>query len=227
MLTLDRMEAVVFDIDGTLGDTASQMALGIKNAFLRLGFEYPTVEQVRLYVGNGVDLLVARSIMRNAGTTLEDVDPDMFSAAKEAYIKEYAKVIHRDFNLYDGVEDTLQSLKDTGFKLAVATNKPHEFVVPWLEASGLAKFFDYAIGGGLLSERKPHPMMLLKVCEELNVRPERTCMVGDSVNDVQCAKNAGSLSVGLTYGYNRGVPIKNCNPDFVLNSFRELSLVLI
>ena len=102
------------------------------------------------------------------------------------------------------------------------TNKPTPFVAPLLEALGIAQYFTFVVGGDDVVNKKPHPEPLLLVCKKLNIQPHELPFVGDSRNDILAAKAAGSVCVGMTYGYNYGEAITASEPDYVFDHFKDL-----
>jgi phosphoglycolate phosphatase len=128
--------------------------------------------------------------------------------------------------LYDDVKEGLFTLKAAGFRLAIITNKPAEFIQPILTGLGISNIFELLIGGNTLAERKPHPAPLFYALEQLNVTAEQCLMIGDSKNDILAAKAANIDSVGLTYGYNYGEDINNYQPQWCFDNFKELLTLL-
>lgn len=216
---------VVFDLDGTLVDSVPDLAAAI-DALLRERGQAPAGEkQVRHWVGNGAAMLVRRALAGSADPArVARVDNVQCLQALERFRHFYSRENGRQTRLYPGVETVLTTLADHGIPLALVTNKPLNFTLPLLQQAGIAPFFRQIIGGECLPERKPHPLPLLHVCEQLEVPPARALMVGDSRNDVEAAKAAGLRSAALTCGYNHGEPVTVCNPDWVLDDLRELLL---
>lgn len=128
--------------------------------------------------------------------------------------------------LYDDVQEGLLSLKNSGFRLAIITNKPAEFIQPILNGLGIDNIFELLIGGDTLSERKPNPAPLNYALKQLQVTAEQCLMIGDSKNDILAAKAANIDSVGLTYGYNYGEDINQYQPQWCLDTFKELLTLL-
>lgn len=222
-----KVKLVIFDLDGTLADTAPQIARGVRSALIKNNIKAPTLEEIVHYVGNGADLLLKRSILNSYEVNDNDIDQRLFSLVKQDYLKCYMDEIGSNFTLYPGVSETLNLLKKNGYLLAIATNKPNIYIKPWLEAAGLSSVFDYTIGGGVLPTHKPDPMILLHVCEKLKIKTGEAIMVGDSCNDILGAKNAKIRSVGLTYGYNFLKPLSEYHPDYLFDQFDELKKLLI
>ena len=109
-----------------------------------------------------------------------------------------------------------------GLRLACLTNKPTAFTRPLLAAKGLDGFFDHVFGGDAFERKKPDPLPLIKACEALGTRPDRTLMVGDSSNDARAARAAGCSVVLVTYGYNHGEPVSAVDADGIVASLAEL-----
>jgi phosphoglycolate phosphatase len=219
-------ELIAFDLDGTLLDSVPDLTIAAQKTLAALGFPSVTEEQVRDYVGNGADVLIARALSQSM-----DIDPKIEESTKKEARKlfdhYYALGGHALSHLYPGVRDTLSKLHESGLKLALVTNKPSEFVPEILKQHQIEHFFTNCLGGDDFTEKKPNPMGLKWLMNEHNIAPKQTLMVGDSKNDILAAKNAGCLSFGLTYGYNHGEPIALSNPDFVADNISELIEVVI
>ena len=132
------------------------------------------------------------------------------------------EILTKDYNLYEGVEEGLKYFKEIGIKLAVVTNKPQIFAVPLLGYMGIAKYFDFILGGEVLEVRKPNPEPLYYVLDKLNVDKDSAVMVGDSDNDIIAGNNAKMSTVFFTYGYNRKA-ISELNFDYKFDKFSELT----
>ena len=219
------MEAVLFDLDGTLIDSAPDLADALDETMRRLGRPAYGEETVRRWIGNGATTLVARALSGS-----REIDPDLDAAllqeALELFMAAYRRRLCERTRLYPGVRETLDALTKRALPMAVVTNKPSAFVAPILEALAIARYFPFALGGDALPRKKPHPMPLLHACERLGVPPERTVMVGDSSNDILAAKAAGMRSVGVRWGYNYGEDIAAYTPDAVIERFEALTEVI-
>ncbi|EFP97093.1 phosphoglycolate phosphatase [Vibrio caribbeanicus] len=214
-------ELIAFDLDGTLLDSVPDLTLAAQKTLAALGFPSVAEEQVRDYVGNGADILIARALSQNI-----EIDPSITESTKKEARKlfdhYYAKGGHALSHLYPGVRETLYKLHEMGLKLALVTNKPSEFVPEILKQHQIEHFFIDCLGGDAFAEKKPNPVGLHWLMTQHNITPQKMLMVGDSKNDILAAKNAGCLSFGLTYGYNHGEPISLSNPDFVADNISEL-----
>lgn len=210
---------VMFDLDGTLADTVPQLHEAVLAALRKVGKNPITIEQTRSYVGNGAMLLIARAIARTQEVRLEDLDRDLLAFARNEFNLVYSNCFDCSKSIYPKVLETLSYLKSKCVKLAVVSNKPNRFIVPILEKAGLLKYFDETLGSEVIPETKPNAAPLIYVCQKIGVSTNDAVMVGDSYNDILAARNASITSIGLTYGYNRGLDIRDSSPDYVFDDF--------
>ncbi|UJF19218.1 phosphoglycolate phosphatase [Vibrio sp. SS-MA-C1-2] len=222
---MNKPEFIVFDLDGTLVDSVPDLANAVDLAMQDIGYPSVTVEQTATWIGNGADLLIARALSQSV-TPNPDIDPELQNRARDLFNGHYGASDHSATTVYSGVIETLTTLKAQGIKIALLTNKPSQFVAAVLEEQGLADFFCHVVGGDDFPEKKPSPMALNWLMDEFNFKPEQTVMVGDSKNDILAAQNAKCRSIGVTYGYNYGVPIAESQPTFVCEQFNQLLDVL-
>lgn len=210
---------VMFDLDGTLVDSVPDLAAAVDKTLLVLGQPAAGLEQVRNWVGNGARVLVRRAL---AGS-LEHAEVDDADAeqALQLFMQYYAES-HTLTQVYPGVRQTLDWLREQQVELAIVTNKPEQFVAPLLDEKGLGGYFRWIIGGDTLPQQKPDPAALLHVMQLARVDADQALFVGDSRNDVLAARAAGVLCVALSYGYNHGRPIAEENPAQVLNNLAGL-----
>ena len=213
--------ALLFDLDGTLADTIVQLAMAARQSAEAIGVEAPDNRAIQEYVGNGVNLLLIRTILGRFDVTCEDIDPLLLKRARSVFNEIYAEGLKENFRLYDGVLEGLNYFKSLAIKLAVVTNKPQIFAVPLLKHMGVYSLFDYVLGGEVLPVRKPDPLPLEHCLLKLGVDHSEAMMVGDSDNDVLAGINAGVGTVFFTYGYNRH-NLSSLNIDYSFDSFYDL-----
>jgi len=218
-------QVLLFDLDGTLVDSAPDLALAINDMLGQLGRETFSEQTIRNWVGNGAQVLVQRALAGNADSSI-NVEPQMLESALALFLASYRANVCVTTVLYPGVLETLKLLKSQGYRLAVITNKPECFIAPILEGLAINHYFELIIGGDTLAKRKPDPLQLQHACRQLKVSHEQCVMVGDSKNDILAAQAANMQSVGLTYGYNYGEDIAIYQPDLVLQDFAQLSTAL-
>ncbi|HTQ14258.1 MAG TPA: HAD-IA family hydrolase [Rhizomicrobium sp.] len=209
------MTALVFDLDGTLVDTAPDL-LGALNAVLAAeGRRAVDLADLRHLVGFG-----ARTMLGEAMTmTGAPADPARLPGLIDAFIAHYREHLADSSRPFPGVEDTLARLLDGGARLGVLTNKPQELTAPLLDKLGLARFFAAIHGAGRFSYVKPDPRVFHHVTEELGGGP--ALMIGDSKTDVATARAAGVPVVLLNYGYTPE-PAETLGADAVTADFRDI-----
>ena len=215
-------QRVMFDLDGTLVDSALDLTAAVDNMLQAIGREPAGEERVRQWVGNGAQVLVKRALTGEMHPSEESLEPELFQAAFEVFLAAYTQSNGRYAKLYPGVEELLIHLQQAGVPMAVVTNKPMAFTTPLLKAMKIEQYFDQVLGGDSLPVKKPDPLPLLSVLEATGCAPEQALMLGDSRNDVDAARAAGCPVVCVSYGYNHGEPVENCSPDRVVDSFAEL-----
>jgi phosphoglycolate phosphatase len=212
------IKAVVIDLDGTLLDTAPDLADAAMAMAEELGLPPITVDEVKTYIGNGVSRLVKRVLTRDMHA---DPAPELFAKALPIYEKHYANWVSRKSRPFPGVVDGLHALKGMGLHVACITNKAERFTHPLLKDTGLFQFFELILSGDSLPEKKPSPLPLLHACQVFGVEPEELLLIGDSLNDTQAARAAGCPVFCVPYGYNRGRPVDELDLDAVVPSLAE------
>jgi phosphoglycolate phosphatase len=199
--------AAIVDLDGTLVDTLGDFTEVLHATLDGLGLARVGRDFVERSIGKGSEHLI-RETLREVGA-----DPALYDAAWTAYQAHYGHINGRHAEVYAGVPEGLQALRDAGLRLACLTNKPTAFAQALLRDKGLAGFFDVVFGGDAFERKKPDPLPLLKCCEALDSAPSCTLMIGDSSNDARAARAAGCPVVLVTYGYNHGEPVRSVDAD--------------
>lgn len=216
--------ALFFDLDGTLVDSVPDLTAALNTMLRQLGLPERSEPQVRTWVGNGMNNLIRRALVGNMDSSLADAE--LFARARPLYKAAYADHISVYSALYPGVHAGLAELHATGIPMACVTNKPVEFARPLLEKLGIGAFFSTVVGGECAPNPKPAPDTLLLCAERLGVPITQGLMVGDSLNDVQAARNAGCPIVCVPYGYNHGQDIHHARPDAVIAAITDLPALL-
>ncbi len=215
-------ETVLFDLDGTLVDSAADLAIATDQMLETLGRRPAGEANIRQWVGNGSPVLVRRALAGQHDFSKAPVDEAEFQRAMALFLSIYAETNGQHATVYPGVETLLHALSEQGCRMGVVTNKPEAFTDPLLEQMGLAHWFDISVSGDTLEVKKPAPEPLLHAMNKLNGTLTTTLMVGDSVTDVHAAKNAGMQVVAVRYGYNFGEPIDSLGAEIVVDSLAEL-----
>ena len=214
------IKAVVIDLDGTLLHTAPDLAHAAELMMADLGKPCPSLETISTYIGNGVSRLVKRVL-----TGEMDAEPDaaLFEKAIALYQKHYGEHVSLHSRPFDGVIDGLDAFKAMGVHVACITNKAAAFTHPLLKDTGLFDYFELILSGDSLPKRKPDPLPLLHACEVFKIQPAELLLIGDSLNDTQAARAAGSPVFCVPYGYNRGRSVNELDLDAVVPSLLEAS----
>lgn len=218
-------KAVLFDLDGTLIDSAPDLALAINHMLTSIGREEISPAIIRSWVGNGASILVQRGLSGQTDID-ENLDPELLEKSLAIFLDFYANNLCVDTVTYPHVRSSLKILKAKGYRLAIVTNKPYDFIQPILDGLELNGLFELLVGGDTLEKRKPDPLPLHYACEKLGVTVEQCVMVGDSKNDVLAANAANMQSIGLSYGYNYGEDINEHNPDISFDDFADIIATL-
>jgi phosphoglycolate phosphatase len=217
------VKLVLFDLDGTLVDTAPDLAAAANRMLRDLGRAPWDVARYRTWIGNGMARFVKRAL---TGEMQAEPDAALFERGFAAFTGYYADDVSGDSAVYPGTLEVLERLARAGFVLGCVTNKAGAFTRPLLQNLGLDRYFRIVVAGDTVSKLKPDPMPLLYACEQVGTTVAHTVFIGDSANDVQAARAAAMPVICVSYGYNHGEDIRNHRPDAVVDSLAELQQYL-
>ena len=209
--------ALVFDLDGTLVDTAPDILGALNFVLVREGRRTVTRADLRHLVGHGARTMFAEALLITGGPLPES----RVDALIDDYIAHYRAHIADESRPFAGVEETLAHFAKTGARLGVLTNKPQELAIPLLETLGLAKYFVAIHGAGRFSYSKPDARVFHHVVEEMGGAGAGALMIGDSTTDAKTARAAGVPLILLTYGYTPD-PVETLGADAIADDFAEL-----
>jgi len=210
MLPREGLRAVLIDLDGTLMDTAPDLAEAANRMRADFGLPPLPVSTIAQYVGKGADVLVHRSL---TGRMDGELAPERFAPARAAFMRHYHDVNGQASLVYQGVPQALARLRERGWHLACVTNKPREFTQPLLQRARLDALLDAVVCGDEVRHKKPHPEIVLLACSRLGVAPAQAVMIGDSLNDVLAARAAGVRVVLVESGYNEGESVSSLSSE--------------
>lgn len=210
---------ILIDVDGTLVDSVPDLAWCVDQMMQQLNLEPHGEEKVREWVGNGVERLVRRGLI---GQLEGEPDEKLFEQAYPIFLDLYKDNTSKRSQLYDGVIEGLEYLKNNAYQLGCVTNKAEAFTLPLLKDLNIFNYFESVISGDSLARKKPDPLPLLHSAKILGVNPEDSMMLGDSMSDVKAARAAGFSITCMSYGYNHGIDIRLSEPDAVIDSMKEL-----
>jgi phosphoglycolate phosphatase len=212
------LDAVVFDLDGTLVDTAPDLGGALNRLLAEHGRVPIGADGIRRMIGDGAAKLVERGFAATGGL------PAALPSLVERFLAIYEPNIAETSRPFPGVVETLERLKAAGLRLGVCTNKPDEATRRLLAALDLSRHFT-AVSGGDVPARKPDARHLLGVLRDLDASPTRSLMVGDSPNDVAAARNAGVPVVVVSFGYTT-TPAAQLGADRLIDDFAALPEIL-
>lgn len=216
-------DLVMFDLDGTLIETAPEIADATNDTLTQFGLPAVTQQQVNDWIGHGTQTLLVQALAAAQGISQEGVRAaSHFADISTAFVRHYGQRCGTRSHLYRYVREVLHILKGQGVKLAVVTNKEQRYTQVVLDAHQLAPLFDRVISGDTFATKKPTPVGIEACLAQLGVPRERALFVGDSSIDVATARNAGVPVWVLPYGYNMGEPIEATGADRVIADFSAL-----
>lgn len=211
--------AIVFDLDGTLIDSAPDIAAAINAVLGESGRRNLSLPEVRQIVGDGTHALVSRAFSAVDGAPLAESE---LSRHVGKYRIAYEERATRETVPYPGVVETLRSLYQTGFRLGLCTNKPDRPARAIIEAFGMASYIGALVGGESAPARKPDARHLKATLDLLGAGPQEAVMVGDGINDVMVARALSVPVVIVTFGYSRSSP-ESLGADATIDRFDQLS----
>jgi len=205
------IKAIIFDLDGTLIDSVTDLANSVNYTLEKLGLPPHTHDEIRSFVGDGVQKLITRS--------LGETHQDNFDKAFGIFMTHYGEHCTDNTALYPGVATTLPGLAES-HTLAVLTNKSIKFTEKILAALQVRKYFKEVLGGDSLPTKKPDPAGIFMMAEKWGIDAAREMvMVGDHATDIEVGLRAGCRTVFITGGI--GIT-RDLVPDFVIDSILEL-----
>ncbi|MBB1076579.1 phosphoglycolate phosphatase [Rhodoferax sp. 4810] len=216
-------DLVMFDLDGTLVETAPEIMDAVNDALQRFNLPAVTQQQVDDWIGHGTLALLVKALVQITGFTPEAVrDSALLAQIVPVYNMAYNARCGTRSHLYPFVRETLAALREQGVKLAVVTNKEGRYTQVVMDVHHLTSMMDVIISGDTFATKKPTPVGINHCLAQFGVAPERALFVGDSSIDVATARAGGVPVWMLPYGYNMGEPIEACGPDRIIQDFSAL-----
>ena len=220
METSLNFSAVIFDLDGTLLDTLSDIAAAGNSALERMGYPTHTVDAYRGFVGNGAKKLAWRILPE------EKKNQDDYDQFVAVLLEEFAKELNKHVRPYGGIPEVLANFIDAGKKIAILSNKPHDYAVEAVKQYLPNIEFKAVYGGRKEVPLKPEPDAALAIAEEMGVDPHRTLFVGDTDVDIKTGVNAGMVSVGAAWGFRGESELVRAGANIVLDTPADLVSLL-
>lgn len=213
-----RIDAVLFDLDGTLLDSAPDLHAALERLCAEEGVAPPPYESVRPVVSRGARAVLRRGFAQDGESAIE--------ARVARFLDLYREVMAMRTRPFDGIEALLRHIENSGRPWGVVTNKMTALTEPLLDRLDLARRAGVVVCGDTLETRKPDPAPVLHACERLGVAPGRCLFAGDDERDVQAGAAAGAWTVAVTWGYLDGGDPHRWGADHVIDAPVELSRLL-
>ncbi|HEC13262.1 MAG TPA: HAD family hydrolase [Acidiferrobacteraceae bacterium] len=191
---MNKIQAVLFDLDGTLADTAQDLALSLNLLLKDQGHSSVAFERVRPHASHGSKALI------QLGFGIEE-NSDQFETLKKHFLRIYQDNLCNKTRLFPGIDQTLKGLQARGLPWGIVTNKPAFLTDPLVKQLGLEQDAACIISGDTTNNRKPHPEPMLHACELVPVSAEKCLYVGDAERDIHAGKQAGMKTLVALYGY--------------------------
>jgi len=193
-MPLKSLHAILFELDGTLIDTAGDLIKSLNILLEKKGFAAKDVAAMRPHAGQGSYSLIKAAFGDNHG----EIEHEQLSAE---FIEIYRAHLHDTTSLFPGTTTTIAKIKDRGMKWGIVTNKSERLSVPILQKLGLYDSADCLVYGDTTDQKKPHPRPLLCAARQLDLSPRHCAYLGDTLNDMTAAINAGMHALAVSYGY--------------------------
>jgi phosphoglycolate phosphatase len=207
---MSQIKAIIFDLDGTLIDSVTDLANSVNYTLQKLGLPLHSTDEIRSFVGDGVQKLIKRSVGQ--------AHMEKFAEGFGVFMKHYFEHCTDNTLLYPGVQEILPQLA-AEFSLAVLTNKSAQFSEKILAALKIHSCFKEVLGGDSLSTKKPDPAGIFYLAEKWHLTPDQMIMVGDHATDIEVGQRAGCKTVFIAGKIGRRRDLK---PDFTIASIFEL-----
>ena len=189
-----RFTCVLFDLDGTLLDTASDLIASLNHALQKESLPCVSAEQIKPYISHGAAAMISRSL----NVAFND---EIHNRILEHMLNDYKNRIAEHTELFPGMASILEALENRGIKWGVVTNKRERFTSLLMDALNLTARAACIVSGDTTANSKPHPEPMLAACKQAGVKPQQCLFIGDSANDIEAGKSAGMKTMAAAYGY--------------------------
>lgn len=217
---LNDIHTVAFDLDGTLVNSAPDLALAVNKSLHALRAPMLDEQRVMAMIGDGIDALLERALFASLGRPPRRQE---LETAVQLVVVKYGECAVGRATLYPGVREGLDALRELGLCICCVTNKFSQLSVPLLRSLGLEDYFTHVLCAETPAQRKPAPVLLQEVCRREHIAPDALLMVGDTREDIAAARAAGCRVAAVSYGYNSAQTLATDGPDWTIDSLLEIS----
>lgn len=208
-------KVIIFDFDGTLCDTRSNIIIAFRATMKHLGLEMRDEETCGATIG-----LTLRDGFKSMYPEFDDAKIDYCVDTYRQIFAERRKELMPD--LFPGVKETLEALRKRGYRMTIATSRLTDSLMLFMRHHGIDHYFEYAVGSDSVTHHKPHPEPALKTLRELNIAPSEAIMVGDMPVDIAMAHNAGIRAIGVDYGNATREELEAAEADWIVDSITKI-----
>lgn len=212
----NKPSAIIFDLDGTLVDSARDLSAALNHVLIQAGRPEIPLSRVRNMVGNGAKAMIVKGFSETGDLP----DGQELEAILQDFLDYYAENVTRRTVIFPGALDVIKKLVDQGIPLGLCTNKALKLTEKLITEIGLSNYFTTIVGGDSFDYCKPDPRHITSTVERMNCPVNRAIMVGDSANDVLAAKAAGMPVICVSFGYSQ-TPIPDLEPDYILDHYDD------
>lgn len=212
-------KVIIFDFDGTLCDTRSNIIIAFRATMEHLGLEMRDEETCGATIG-----LTLRDGFKSMYPEFDDAKIDYCVETYRQIFAERRKELMPD--LFPGVKETLEALRKRGYRMTIATSRLTDSLMLFMRHHGIDHYFEYAVGSDSVTHHKPHPEPALKTLRELNIAPSEAIMVGDMPVDIAMAHNAGIRAIGVDYGNATREELEAAEADWIVDSITKILSII-
>lgn len=212
-------KVIIFDFDGTLCDTRSNIITAFRATMEHLGLEMRDEETCGATIG-----LTLRDGFKSMYPDFDDAKIDYCVETYRQIFAERRKELMPD--LFPGVKETLEALRKRGYRMTIATSRLTDSLMLFMRHHGIDHYFEYAVGSDSVTHHKPHPEPALKTLQELNIAPSEAIMVGDMPVDIAMAHNAGIRAIGVDYGNATREELEAAEADWIVDSITKILSII-
>ena len=219
-MNLKKFELIIFDLDGTLVDSAKDIMIANNKTLEKFGYKPISFKNVKQIIGQGIKVNIIRSLKMQNVKINKKKENEMY----DFFFSFYKKNLYVESKIYGGLNSFLKNLKKQGYKLAVCSNKLEVLTKIVLKKTKLLKYFDFVAGGDTFAHRKPHPSVLNNVIKNFKINKNNVLFIGDSEHDYYSALNSNIKFCLKTKGFTNK-PISFFKKTYKLKSYTNKIII--